>query len=52
MTITNGGSRFSIVGMIIEKGGEERTHITDDNKLQQYEKEIDVAAMANVDEMC
>ncbi len=47
----NGGSRLSIVGMIIGKEGEETTHITDDSKLQQYEKKIGVATIANVDEM-
>ena len=50
MTITNGGSRLSIVGMITEKR-EETTYITDDNELQQYKQEIDAAKMANVDEM-
>jgi len=49
MTITNGGSRLSIVGMITEKR-EETAYITDDNELQQYKQEIDAAMMANVDE--
>jgi hypothetical protein len=38
--ITNGAGRLSSVGMITEEGEEEEeeiTHITDDNKLQQYE---------------
>jgi hypothetical protein len=39
MMITNGAGRLSSVGMITEEGEEEEeiTHITDDNKLQQYE---------------
>jgi hypothetical protein len=49
MTITNGGCRLNIVGMITEKR-EETAYITDDNELQQYKQEIDAAMMANVDE--
>jgi hypothetical protein len=39
MMITNGAGRLSSVGMITEEEEEEEeiTHITDDNKLQQYE---------------
>jgi hypothetical protein len=47
MTITNGGSKLSIVGMITEKR-EEMTYITDDNELQQYKQEIGAVTMANV----
>ena len=48
-------SKLSIIGMITERREEEEeeeiAHMTSDNKLKQYEKEIDIAIMAHIDRM-